>query len=169
VGDDQVHALLEALDRVAPSHALHLSHDLGEGEHADQHREEGHAAFEPRDAEGEARLAHHRVVPQDRHHTAERPGEQALQQRALHQARDHRQREDEEREVLPWPEPQRERGERAGGRHQHDGAEQAAEDRRPDAQPQRAAGLALARHREAVERGGDGGGLAGNAEQARGD
>ena len=88
--------------------ALQLAHDLREGEHADQHRQERHAAFEPADAEREARLAHHRVVAEHRHHAADRAGEQALDQRALHQAGDHRQREHEEREVLPGAELERE-------------------------------------------------------------
>ena len=48
-------------------------------------------------------------------------------------------------------------------------AEQPAEERRPDAEPDRAARLALPRHREAVERGRDRRGRARDAEQARGD
>ena len=87
---------------------LDLAHDLREGEHADQHRQERHAAFEPADAEREARLAHHRVVAEDGDHAADRAGEQPLGERALDQAGDHRQREDEEREVLPRPELERE-------------------------------------------------------------
>ena len=82
---------------------------------------------------------------------------------------DHRQREDEEREVLPRPELERDCGERPGGGDEEHAAEQAAEERRPDAEPQRAPRLALLRHRKAVERGRDRRRLAGDAEQARGD
>ena len=67
------------------------------------------------------------------------------------------------------PKLQRELRERPGGRDQHHRAEQPAEDRGPDAEPQRPPRLALARHREAVEGGGHRRGLARNAEQAGGD
>ena len=151
------------------AHALHLRHDLAEGEHPDQHRQEGDAALDEADPEGEPRLAEHRVAAEHGHDEAERAREQALGERGLDQARDHRQREHEEREVFPRAELEREPGERPGRADEDDRAEQPAEDRRPDAEPERAAGLALAHHRVAVERRRDRGRLARDAEQARGD
>ena len=97
------------------SHLLDVAHDLREGEHADQHRQELDAALEELDAEREPRRSHHRVVAEDGDHQAEHPGEQPLGERGLDQAGDHRQRQHEEREEFPRPELEREGRERAGG------------------------------------------------------
>ena len=70
------------------------------------------------------------------------PESRPLRERGFDQPGDHRQREHEEREVLPRPELEREPSERPGRADEHHRAEQPAEDRGPDAEPQRAARLA---------------------------
>jgi hypothetical protein len=133
MADDQIDGRVQRLG--VAGEALDVAHDLGEGEHADEHRKERNAALEPADAESKSRLAHHGVVAQDRDHAAERAGKQTLEKRAFDQTRDHREREDEKREVLPRAELERELRERPGRGDEDDGAEEAAEDRGPDPDP----------------------------------
>ena len=75
-------ALTRALDRVADArgaaHLLDVGHDLREGEHADQHRQERDAALEKSNAEREPRRAHHRVVAEHGDDEPEHAGEEAL-------------------------------------------------------------------------------------------
>ena len=160
-----VHGVTELGDA---AHALDFGHDLREGEHADQHRQEIDAALEHRDAEREALLAHHRVVAEDGDDQPEAARDQALGERRFDQPRDHRQREHEQREEFPGAELERELRQRSGREDQERAAEQAAEERGPDAEPDRASRLAFLRHRMAVEGGGDRRGRAGDAEQHRG-
>ena len=97
------------------------------------------------------------------------PDSRPLVTRASDQARHHRQRKHEQREEFPGAEFERQRSERPGEFDQAQPAERAADEGRPGADPDRAAGLALFGHREAVEGGGDRRRRAGDADQAGGD
>ncbi len=121
------------------------------------------------DAEGQAQRAGRRVGAGHRHQYAEQAGDQPLDDGALPQRRDQHQRHHHQGQDIERAQPHRDLGERIGQRHQPHPGDQAAEQRGADRIAERAAGLALARHRVAVERGDDRGRLAGYAQQDGGD
>src|SRR2546422_770925 len=150
MGHGEPHAALERAGELRfTAAALDLAHDLRKGEHPDQHRKEVDAAFYEVDAERQPLLAHHRVAAEHGDDQTKAAGDQPLQQGCLGQPRNHRHGENEQRKELPRPELKRDCRERSGGADQKPAAEETPEERRPDAEPDCAARLALFRHRMA--------------------
>ncbi len=143
--------------------------DLGDGEHADHHREHGEAAVQFAEAEGEAAHRLHRGDADGGHGDAEGAGEQPLDHRAGRQGGDQRQGEHRDGEVFVRAEAQRHLGQLRGDEHQRDDAEDGAEKGEHDADAERLHAQALLHQRAAVEHRGDGRWCAGNLQQDRRD
>ena len=137
------------------AHALlHAEQRLGDGEEADDHCDEVHAAEQRRRAEREATHARHRVQADEGHEGAQGGGAEPLHQRRPRQAHDHAEGEDHEAEVLGRADPQGEVGEGRREEREADEAECPRHEGRDRGDGEGRPGPALPRHLIAVH-GGD--------------
>ena len=143
--------------------------ELRDREQPDQGGQEVDAGEQIGVSEGEARGAHHGVLPDRDDEQPEDGRQQPLHQRARGEAADHRQAEQCDGEEILCPELQGEIGEARGDEVQAGEAEQAAGEAGRDGDPERASRLAGPGHRVAVQRGGRRRRGAGNVEQHGGE
>ena len=128
-----------------------IGQKLAEGEDTDQHGYEVEAAGERIEIEIETLDANRLVLADSPHQQTDRPGDQTLDHALPGQTGGHGQCEDHQHEIVPGLELQPDPAELRREQYQHDRAHGAAAERRPDPEAEREAGLAIARHREAVE------------------
>ena len=148
---------------------LHRQQDLADAEEADHGDQEVDAAQQRIEAEGHAQLAGDRVHADRRQQQAERHRDDRLVLRLAPQPDERAEREQVDGEEFRRPEAQRERRDARREERDQQHRDERADERRRERRGQRLGGLALLRHRIAVEGGRHRPRLAGNVEQDRRD
>ena len=148
---------------------LHRQQDLADAEQPDHRDQEVEAREQFGKAERQAQLTGHVVEPDRGEREADHHGDDRLERRLLAQADEAAERQEIDAEFLGRAELQREARDQRRHQRDDDHREQRADERRRERGGERLAGLALLRHRMAVEGGRHRPWLARDVEQDRGD
>ena len=146
---------------------LDQQHQFGKAVKPDHDGHQRDAFGEIGNSEREARLAGDRFLADGPQHQSDRHRQQRGGQRAARNPRHHDQAARGEREKFRRPEQDRDLGEQGRKHHDADHGERAADEGADGDDGQRRAGAAFLGELIAVDRGDDGGGLAGDVEQDR--
>ena len=148
---------------------FHGQQDLADTEQADHRDQEVEAAQQFGEAERQTQLPGHLIEADRAERKADHHRGDGLERRLLAQADEAAEGEEIDREDFRRPELQREARHQRREQRDHDDGEQRADEGRGERGGQRLAGLALLRHRIAVERGRHRPWFARYVEQHRGD
>ena len=138
---------------------------LGDGEQADEDRDQRHAVVELEEPERRARRAVDRIGADGADHQAEEAGDEALDQVLGRDRGDQGQPEHHDDDHLDAAEVETELAERRQHGHRRDRGDESAEGRGREAQDERLLRLPFAGHRIAVEGGRGGAAFARHVEQ----